>query len=269
MNGFSIEGGRIVIDYGSRRVATTGGTLLQFLTGAQSFSTSIGFPDANKVPLYQWLGTIQRAVGDNFLAHREARPLVGARPQEWGNTIILGAAPAGADLFIGQATLVRTAAPSHTWLGTPIAPVIPQGVAIQLTGSMLVEMTVGITRGLTVDIVGGNLVALLQHSVGPAAGNFTTSGEVPLDYPSVSSSPGNLHQGAENNAPSGAAIPVWWSSLVQGTQSFSGSISGGPNARAYANASRYGGSAQVGYSDPTNYASTYSLVVNGRFGRRS
>ena len=273
MSGFWVEGGQLVVEHGPRTVATTNGTLLQFLTDARTFSQSISYPDIDDVELYQWRGSVQRAPGDNFRAYRFARTVVGARPQEWSNSIVLGAVPAGADLFIGQATLQRTSAPSHTWLGTTITPVIPQNVPIQLTGSMLVEMTAGLCRSLTVAISGGNLVATLQHSVGPAAGNFTSHGVVPMVAPSTSIPPNDFNVGIENVAPSGAALPVWWptttgSNFIEGSGTTSGVIGGG-QASAFCNSVRRSGSTPVQYTNPTNYSSTYSLTVTGRFGRRS
>src|SRR5690606_6008273 len=140
--------------------------------GEQTFSTSISFPDAVKTQLYAWKYTTTRAPFDNFVINLTYRTAVGAQPQEWANTVVLGAAPAGADLFVGRAILSRTSAPSHAWAGQDITPVIPSGVEIQLTGSMLVELAPGLARALTIDVVSGQLVASLQHSVGPAAGNF-------------------------------------------------------------------------------------------------
>lgn len=272
-NGFSIDDGRLVIDYNGRRVATTGGTLLQFLAAAQTFTTSISFPDANKVQLYTWQGSIQRAASPTrYNAIRSAQSWVGARPQEWTDTVILGSAPAGADLFIGQAKLVRTNAPSHTWVGQTISPVIPQNVAIQLTGSMLIEMAPGLCRSMTVDIVGGDLVAILEHSVGPAAGNFTTYGAVPVQAPSSSIPPNNVNIGIENVAPSGAAFPAYHNAnapnFINESQEYTGALAEF-SAVAFADDGRYGKPHAATYSDPTDYTSTYSLVVNGRFGRRS
>ncbi|RYE44615.1 MAG: hypothetical protein EOP21_07070, partial [Hyphomicrobiales bacterium] len=132
MSGFEISGGRIVITNGARTVATTGGTLLQFLTAEQSIFGSISFPDANKVQLYQWRYRVTRGAGDNFITGREAGCAVGALPQEWSGQVTLAAALSGADIFIGRVVLTRTASPSHTWLAQPLSPIIPTSVAIPI-----------------------------------------------------------------------------------------------------------------------------------------
>lgn len=274
MSGISIEGGQIVITNGSRTVATTEGTLLQFLTDEQTFTANIDFPNANKSQLYQWQYQIQRAPGDNYFAIRIARSVVGALPQEWANTVVLGAAPAGADLFIGRVSMTRTIAPSHTWLTQNISPVIPQGVFMPTDGgSIIVEAAAGIARAMTIDVQGGNLVARLQHSVGPAAGNFRQIGTMPPALPSTSVAPNNVTSGAENVAVGGAALPVWWTDTAPYyvNEGQSNPFPGGPfaNAASWVQQVRYGFPSQVSYTDPTNYATRYAITVKGRFGRRS
>ncbi len=271
MNGFSWENGRIVIDYEGRRVASTGGTLLQFMATSQIFEASITFPDPAKGQIYNWCGSVQRAPGDNFFATRSGRSVVGARPQEWTGTVVLGTVPAGADLLMCQATFSRTVAPSHLWFGTAISPVIPLNVAIQMAGSMPVEAAIGITRSLTIDIIpgedgeDGSLVALLEQSVGPAAGNFRAIGEVPVQTPDTST---NTNRSWENVGVGGAMLPVLARYEIDQGQAYSG-VFGSAQAETFANSARYGFSAQAPYDDPTNYSSTYNLIVNANFGRRS
>lgn len=277
---FEIVGDRFVITNGDRTVATTNGTLLQFLTAEQVFTGSVSFPDATKNQLYSWEYFITRAPGDNFRGDVSWFSAVGARPQEWSSTVVLGAAPAGADLFVGRIVLSRTSAPSHTWAGQTISPVMPTGVQIQLDGSMPIELAPGLARALTIDVVPnanpslpGQLVASLQHSVGPAAGGFGQTGTVPAVAPTTSIPPNDVTRGRENITTSGvAALPVFWrlfapyynSGNVEGS-GFQGQIA----VSTYVNSCRYGGARAAAYDDPTNYASTYSLTVRGRFGRRS
>jgi len=275
MSGFEISGGRIVITNGARTVATTDGTLLQFLTTEQSISGSVSFPNANKVRLYQWQYGITRAPLDSFFVTRQAGNSVGALPQKWTNQVTLAAAPSGADIFIGRVSLARTASPSHTWLAQPLSPVIPTGVAIPVNGgtSFLIEMGPGISRAFTIDIEGSNLVAKLDQSVGPAAGNFGTNGSMPPVWPPNSTSD-NFRAGAENTAVGGVAgIPIWWDlgSFVAEGGTYSGTIGPGSVSAgiAWANALKLGGANEIPYSDPTNYGSTYALSISGRFGRRS
>lgn len=281
---FEIVGDRFVITNGDRTVATTNGTLLQFLTAEQEFTGSISFPDATKNQLYSWAYFIRRSASPDFESQFRGDvswfSAVGARPQEWSSTVVLGAAPAGADLFVGRIVLSRTSAPSHTWAGQTISPVMPTGVQIQLGGSMLIELAPGLARALTIDVVPnanpslpGQLVASLQHSVGPAAGGFGQTGTVPAVAPTTSIPPDNVNSGLENITTSGvAALPVFWrlfapyynSGNVEGS-GFQGQLAVG----TYVNSCRYGGGRAAAYDDPTNYASTYSLTVRGRFGRRS
>ena len=273
MSGLAIEDGQIVITNGSRTVATTGGTLLQFLTDEQTFAANIDFPDPDKAQLYQFEYQIQRAPGDNYFAIRKARSSVGALLQEWSNTVVLGEAPEGADLFVGRASMVRTISPSHTWLNQNIAQVIPSGQYFQLTGSVLVEAAIGITRSMTVDVQGGNLVARLQHSVGPAAGNFRQIGTMPPASPDSAISPNNITSGAENIVVGGGDVfPVWWTDtapyyLNEGEANPSVGPTGG--SRLWCQYAAYGWPHAVSYTDPTDYSTRYAITVKGRFGRRS
>ena len=272
MSGFSYEGGQMVIRYGDRRVATTGGTLLQFLSDEEVFSRDITYPDANKNEIYAWRYVSTRAPGSNFALEILAQSVVGARAQEWETTHVLGPAPAGADLFLGRATLTRTIAPSHTWLGQTISPVVPQGVAVQSTGSILVEAALGISRTLTIDVDGGNLIAYLQHSVGPIAGDFGQWGTMPVSFAPTSTGD-NTRDGGENTGT--PALPVYWRDTTPYRKTFQliyeGTIGPGSIAEASgaANATKQGGASDAVYADPTNYSSTYALMVRGRFGRRS
>lgn len=268
MSGFEIDSNRIVITNGPRTVATTDGTLLQFLTTEQTYSTDIDFPHVNKTQLYQYEYSVTWATGSNYAATRKARSVVGALPQEWSNTVVLGAAPAGADLFVGRISLTRTTHPSHTWRGADITPLLPSGKYFQLTGTVLVEAALGISRAVTIDVQGGNLVARLQHSVGPAAGNFRVSGVMP---PQIPSSPSTTYRGAENVAVDGEGIPIWWTDTapyyVNEFQTFTAVFPNGPDT--WARYVRYGQPGAVAYTDPTSYATRYAITVKGRFGRRS
>jgi hypothetical protein len=256
--------------------------LLQVLTAARVFSASITFPDAAKNQLYTWQYTTTRAPGDNYHIGVACRTAVGARPQEWTQTVDLGAAPKGADLFIGRISLVRTASPSHTWLGQTISPFPVLADGVQIAGSMMVEQVMGFSRALTIDIAGsdeviettgGRLVAILEHSVGPAAGNFGQQGNVPVAVSNTSIPPNHTRSGVENVSASGvAALPVFWrdESPYNKSEATTGSGLFGPGEVAgFGNARRYGGAAAAAYDDPTNYSSTYALTVRGRFGRRS
>lgn len=272
MSGFRKNGSRLEIIYGSRTVLRTDGTLLQFLTSSQSYSANLNWPDATKSELYQWEYGITRASGGNFNATRFARSVVGARPQEWSNNVVLGAIPTGADCFFGRVILNRTIAPSHTWITQTITPMIPQNVAIEIgpgSGSMIIEAAAGIIRSCTIDIVGSNLVARLEQSVGPAAGNFGQEGTNPPAVPASSIPPNNFVSGSENVAVSGAGLPVYWQDVAPYYVNDALATTNATAAVLHSWNAQYGRSAQVSYSDPTDYASRYSLSLSGRFGRRS
>jgi len=271
---FEIIGNRFVITNGSRVVATTEGTLLQFLTSQQTFSTTLSFPNINKSRLYQWQYRLTRGTGDRFSMIREAGNAVGALPQEWSNNTVIAAIPTGADIFVGRILLNRTVNPSHTWLGQPLVPVVPMNVNTPLVGgtSLVVEQGPGISRAITIDIEAGNLVAKLQHSVGPPAGNFGTNGAMPPQVPPTLSD--DFRRGAENTSVAGpAALPVWWSTdfpyFISQLATFSGGIGPGGLAIGWAEQAKLGGVSEAPHIDPTNYASTYSATITGRFGRRS
>lgn len=276
MSGFEIEGNQIVIRYGAREVATTGGTLLQFLTTEQTITGSVTFPNVTKTRLHMWMYNVLRAPGDNFRVVHIAQNAVGAPPQEWSGDVILAAVPSGADIFIGRIQIAQTVAPTHSWLGQPLTPVVPAGVQMSLNSAstILVEMAPGISRALTIDIEGGNLVAKLQQSVGPAAGNFGQFGDWSQRIPPNSFPPENVRQGAENTSASGSpALPIWWDETTRHQVQINtvGIIDAG-NAILDADLTRWGGSQRdvfAPYSDPTNYISTYAITVRGRFGRRS
>jgi hypothetical protein len=270
MKGWDWEDGQFRILNGDRIVSTTGGTLLQFLTAEQEFSTSLAFPDANKGQIYSISYETRYASGGNRFAGVTCRTAVGALPQEWSDTIILGSAPAGADLAVVRVVLARTNSPSHTWIGQTLVPIFPEDEEIQLWGSMNLEMGPGITRGLTIDIIDGDLVAIIDQTVGPVSGNFQSHGVWPPAEPNtVFETP---FIGSENSAPDGQCLPVWWSDsspyIKVESDSWSGPLGAG-NPTAFVNARRYGGASAASYADPTDYSSTYDLTVKCRFGRRS
>lgn len=268
---FGFEGGQLVIRKDARVVLSTQGTLMQFLTNNVSFSANLVFPDVTKVEIYAWSWqvtySLSAPVDQRYSYGATGQSLVGARPQEWTNTVVLGSVPSGADDFMGRASFNRTVSPSHDWWGNPINPLIPSNVPVQIAGSFLLEQQFGFARAATIMIVGGNLVAFLQQSVGPGAGNFISWGEgdsVPTGQSSV---------GGENTSAGGRSIPVFAntsSPQVRTVSGATGSPNVGPgNAQTAVRQVRNGGSNEATYNDPTNYGSTYALNVSLRWGRRS
>lgn len=273
MSGFDIIDNRMVITYGGRTVSSTDGTLLQFLSSEVEYTFNLSFPDANKGQIYLFGGSIQRAPGDNFFGIRRAQSMVGALPQEWSNTATIAAKVAGADLFVGRFSATRTVSPTHTWMTQTITPLIPTGQFVQINGgSAIVEAAAGICRSITFDVDASNLIVKQQQSVGPVAGGFGSSG-VPIAIPSTSIPPNNITSGFENIGVSGEAFPVWWSSsapyyIDEGVPSVGGTPPG-RTSQVFANNARYGNPNAVPYLDPTDYTSTYSFTLRGRYGRRS
>lgn len=270
------ESGELVIRNGSRATFTTAGDLVQFLTTEQTYSASLAFPDVPKGELYGAAYDIDYTAGGGGPSQYGYDIInvagVGARPQEWSNTITLGSVPSGAEVFIGRATLSRTVAPSHGWVNGTISPRVPMGVGIQITGSFTLEQELGFGRGLSIYIADGSaarpgtpgqLVAHIQQSVGPACGGAGVWGTL--------IAPNQDSIGGENVFPSGGGILVYQNPSAPYTNSISGTTfaadyyAPGGLLDIVASMLRGGSSAAV-YSDPTNYASTYSLTVQGRFG---
>ncbi len=260
---FGVEGGQIVVRKDARVVLATNNTLIQFLTNEQTFSANAVFPDVPKGEIYmlQW-NILYSASKWNFLFNNAS--CVGAQPQEWSNQIILGPAPAGADTFIGRASLNRTVSPTHSWANEALVPRVTQNQFFQLSGSVLLEQVRGFCRALTVYISGGNLVVDMQQSCGPISGNFVSWGILQENGNSL---------GGQNSVPSGAgkyvltASPGFTATGITDNWTtanpFIDSVMG-----TYAKMVN-GGSSEAPYSDPTNYGATYAITVQGRFGRRS
>jgi len=258
------EDGELVVRQGSRITMTTAGQMVQFLTAEQTYTASLAFPDVTKGELYGVQYDVDYSAGVGYGYDVQNVSAVGALPQEWSNTLTLGAVPSGADIFIGRATLTRTVSPTHNWLYGPINPRIPAGVGIQITGTFTLEEELGFGRQMSIYISGGNLVVELQQSVGPACGGAGDWGK-PL-------TPNEDAIGGRNVFPSGGGILIYQNPSAPYSKSVNGSVSGfyppfGLTTKV--DPMYHGQSNAAVYSDPTNYASTYSLTVNGRYGRRS
>jgi len=268
------EGGELVVRQGSRITMTTAGQMVQFLTTEQTYTASLAFPDVTKGELYGVQYDVDYSAGVGYGYDVQNVSAVGALPQEWSNTLTLGAVPSGADIFIGRATLTRTVSPTHNWLYGPINPRIPTGVAIQITGTFTLEEELGFGRQMSVYIADGsstrpgtpgNLSVHMNQSVGPACGGAGDWGKA--------LTPNESAIGGRNEFPSGGGILVYQNASSPYTKRINGSTSSffaGPNNLIDRVSSMYNGqSNQAVYSDPTNYASTYSLTVQGRYGRCS
>lgn len=260
---FLKSGGHMSVVEGSRPVFSTLSNLLMLLTTEQTLSATLSFPDVPKTEIYGWEWvSLDNPFSSLYGWGATGQSLVGARPQEWNNTIVLGAVPAGANIHMGRAAFSRTAAPSHNWIGYPLGVLVPEAVEMQIAGTFLLEQAPGFARAASIYIDGGNLVAYLQQSVGDGAGNFDSWGDA---APTAGDS-----RGGANTSAAGPSFPVYWnnSSPYRKVGSGSASIGVGPGSvGVQVNSYNNGNSNEAVYSDPTNYASTYSLTVKTRFGR--
>lgn len=268
MDMFNKNGGNFEIITDGRTAFSTEANLLMLLTSEQTFNATLSFPDVTKTEIYgfSWTSAYNPLEEDPDQAYAwgaTGQSLVGALPQEWSDTVVLGAVPSGANIHMGRAAFSRTTSPSHNWWSYPLSMLVPSGVEMQIAGSFLLEQAPGFCRAASIYISDDNLIAYLQQSVGAGAGNYDTWGN---------STPPALSSGAGggNTSSGGASIPVYAndSSPYKKVGSGTGHNGFGPGSigtqiAAYNN----GNSQEAVYSDPTNYASTYALTVKTRFGR--
>lgn len=194
-----------------------------------------------------------------------------AVPQEWSQTTTLMAAPSGADIFVGQIRLLRTAAPSHLWAAGTLAieKMQPENVWISLAGgdSMLLEASLGYSRAMSIYLSGGNLVLHQQTSIGAAPGGFGTFGEgEPLTIFSVT--PFTNRNGGETVYDGQPGWPLY-GEFVQITNIPIDDLNAGGGNYFVPAKTRRGGANAPSFSDPTNYSSTWQFDLRGQFGRRS
>lgn len=255
--------GRFTVEYGGRTVITTDGTLICLLSTEKTYSPTVTFAGGTKDFAYvnRWFQST--APVDQYHQESFGSTIFTRIPEETTQTTVLGAAPDGADIFVGQVRLNRTASPTHTWFNETVNTKPEVNVWIPWTGSGLIEAATGLARAMHLLIEGGNLVLKLQQSIATAAGGFGLRGD------SIGRSPtGKLGLSVTFNSAPG--FPVWTSAsspyTKQGSSdTTSSSALGAPLYNPYART----GSDPASTTDPTNYTSTYSVDVRGHFGRRS
>lgn len=145
-----------------------------------------------------------------------------------------------------------------------------------MNGSMVLEEGVGFARALSIYVAdgtpgregpAGKLVAYLDQSVSGQCGGFRTWGN---------NSPGDNTPGAQRGGGNawlgaGSVGQLVWAPTALGPskkQTSGTSISESWISVPYT-MHRWDGSDAPVYSDPTNYSSTYSVEVVGRFGRHA
>lgn len=266
---FDPDAKRISFVNGPRTVASTDGTLINLLPAADGYSATISvvFPDFLKNYMYNhwWLSDHNQQF-DVYGMDEGCKTAITVRPQEWSDTTVLAAAPAGADFFAARVRLNRVNTPT-TWNGGAVNVLPKVNQWLPFTGSVLVEAEVGMARAFSIYIVPnaneelpGQLILHRQQSVSTPAGGYGAYGA--SSPPAVGDATGGTvtHGGAAGipvytrqvfNRPSYVEEPV--GPFPPGTPS--GCVQGGPFGCAV--------------SDVTNYSSTYSVEINGQFGRRS
>jgi hypothetical protein len=293
-NNFQVTpGGDMVIVNGVRTVLTTAGRLASFLSSVYNFGTdaspqnkTVTFPDFTKDWAYNWRWTSQYvggSSGQDYNLGEVGDGFITAPPQEWSNTTVLAAAPAGCNAVACKIRLNRTTAPNKTWISNTVAVKPPQNVWIPLElGSILVEEQLAMARAMSLYIDGSNnLVLFQQQSVG-AAPAFTANSY--FGYTTT------LGYGATNTGPGGGGVSTnggeWAYGSQVGLQAFQDPttmhtastysqhelVPSSPSLsqvcrRVTANAFAGGNAGSV--TDPTNYQSIYSVDIVAAFGRIS
>lgn len=253
---------------GSRVVSTTDGTLINLLSDLVELNdVSVDFPDpANKDYAYAFHYRQDRNIlttPDSYIQLNTCQTFFTRRPEEYSANQNLIAAPAGADIFVGQMRISRTTNPSHTWLEQTLGVLPKTDAWIPMTGSTLMEAALGISRAMHVFISGGNLVLQREMSISTGAGGYGS-------YGTIASPAADNIEGSELLYNVGAGVPAWTSTSSPYKKSDSDetqtdSALGPPNYEIH----RISGSDPCSTTDPTNYRSIYSIDFRGHFGRRS
>lgn len=270
MSGFELfdDETKMRITLGSRTVFTTDGTLINLLPPAFDISvtTPISFPDILKDFHYNWRHGFDYTSGGGGLVAFDSACFCNltALPQEFQNQADIATAPVGADIFVGKLILTRTHAPSHTWNGVAIQPKQPQGLQIPfVSGSLLLEAEVGLTRACSIFVSGGLLKLNWQQSVSTPPGGWVLYGSA---FNWLAPADGG---GGENVFGSAAGLPILQVSTVNVP-----AVSEAADLfnRRWDQRTRYGVGANqcpLPSYGSYDYGSTYQITVTGSFGRRS
>lgn len=277
---FAIESGQMVVRKDDRVVLSTSGTLVNFLPQKTNIVQQIVFPNFDLDFLYHWeFQSDYRQIPDRVYGWAAyAQAAVTAIPQEYEVEVPVIAVPVGADIFWGSVTLTRTQAPATPWLGVSITPLVPVGVSIPMTGTMLVEAGFGMARALSFYIQGGFLIARIEQSVSVAPGGYGTYGTgVKSNEDSAGGwnwsstyQPNFPGTGPTNPARNGLPVydPATAPYVVAGSGTIAANAAGQPTPSAAVFTYSYG--QPNGAAIPSaNYQSVYSVNITGRFGRRS
>jgi len=257
MSGFSVEDGKIIFTYGSRTVTTTDGTLVNLLPASYDVSTSasVVFADFAKDYAYNWWFTVQKAPDSKWGLDEGCRTALTIPPMEFSQETILQSVPAGVDFFLARVRLTRTVAPTHAWAGSSVTPLPIMGQWVPFSGSVLMEAELGMARAMSIYISGGNLVLHRQQSVSTPPGGFGQYGAAAEGF--------GERSGGEWVVSSSGGIPV----LLLDTRDVDTAIS--TNSFPNQQTRRGNGNACITSAPGVSYASTYTVEIEGAFGRRS
>lgn len=261
-NAFTNENGQFSIVDAGYVVSPANGKMINLLqTPVFDDTINVSFPDFSKGIFYAWhWQSAYNGFNKAYAWGNDGASFVTVTPQEWSDTIVLGPAPVGADLFLCRVRISRTKSPSHSWSGQSVGVHQPQDVWLPLNGTIVVEREVApmMARAFSLYIENGNLVLHRQQSVGAATGGygpFGNGGSIPTSQ----SGSGALSYGATSG------VPVL---KIQGRVS-SGVKYGTFPPTSQITQHRWDGSARCSTGDPTNYSSEYLVEVFGQFGSRS
>jgi hypothetical protein len=302
MSGFKVEVAdkRVIFTQNGRTVTTTDGTMVNLLPTPYEATINAVFPDVPKGKMYIHGWDLVARSPTTADGSEYARAHVTALPQEWSNTTVLTAVPPDVDFFAGRVRLNRTVSPSHPWIYnlSNFPPMVKTNEWITLTGSFLLEQTVGFARALSIYVDGSNLVMHQQQSIGNTPGGWGTWG--PDGEPNTFSAailsamfPTHAEGGETIVMAGGQGWPLWYggdtapyfvsatysavggyfNSTIPGANGFYTYAPGSPsfqqNFPAFMRLSSTVSATHASTNDPTNLSSTWQVEIHGRFGRRS
>lgn len=277
MKGFRRTGDVLEFFDGARVPLSTDGGLVGFLPAEQTYAFNLAFPDVVKQAHFFWTWRCTYQSG-RFTTTSTGLAAPAAIPQEWSDIVVIADAPAGANRFYGRLQLFRTAAPSHSWVGKTIFAPAFAGLFVPVGGSLELERANAFGRVLSIYVADGSagrpgpvgkLVAYIEQSVGGPALGYENYG--PIAIGGLESFPVT---GGGNTPSATAGIPVWQSTSSPAYKS-SFNVVDNPVTPPRWHLEYHRWASSTGdprvdpplYADPTNYASTYSVTLVGRFGR--
>lgn len=266
------HGGDLTIEYGARTVLDTAGNFVVGLPSSSDYvnTISVSFPDFSKALAWNWQWETIYNGGSNYASGNRSDVYISVLPQEWSATTILAAVPAGCNFFASKVRLNRTTSPTKTFNGQTVGVKPDQNVWIPYTGSILVEAQLNMARAFSLYIDSGNLILHRQQTIGPAPGGFQQYGDT-ATVSGQSNKGGIWYDIDAAFTQAGFGLfngwtvfndPATMSSSNTGTQT---TVVG--HAPVIQQDCNLGFSLEPGHADTTNYLSTYTVDIAGKFCR--